>query len=141
MGTWDIGFFDNDMACDWENEIKKDMDLEYIEITLLPILEGEDQTSDDDLDIDLTNRGLAAADALARLMGIDREKSSYTKHIDAWAENFTGEVPESLKKLAIDVLEKIKSNDSEIHLFWKIRGMETEWIDSITALQDQLKGN
>lgn len=140
MGTWDIGFFDNDMACDWENEIKNQMNLQYIEITLLPVLEGTESSSDEELDIDLANRGLAAADALARLAGKERVKNSYTKHIDAWAENFTDDIPENLIQLALDVLERVKSENSELHMYWKIRGQESEWFEHINRLRDQLKG-
>lgn len=139
MGTWDIGFFDNDMACDWENEIKNQMDLQYIEITLLPVLENVD-SSVDELDIDLANRGLAAADALARLAGKEREKSSYTQHIDTWAEDFSDTIPDSLIELAINVLERVKSENSELHMYWKIRGQETEWLERINELKDQLEG-
>lgn len=134
MGTWDIGFFDNDMACDWENGIKTNQNLSYIKDALLPVLEDKEDT----LDIDETNRSLAAAESLSRLLGYESEHNSYTKHIDRWAADFHDEIPVSLIKLAIDSLEKVLGVDSEIRQYWKIRGEANNWEKSILELKERL---
>lgn len=134
MGTWDIGFFDNDMACDWENGIKENQELSYIKDAFIPVLENKEES----LDIDKANRSLAAAESLARLLGYGAEQNSYTKHIDKWAQGFDKSVPESLILLAVDSLEKVVGIDSEIGQYWKIRGEFDNWKKSITELKERL---
>lgn len=134
MGTWDIGFFDNDMACDWENGIEKNRSLSYIENTLNSVLED----SEDTLDIDLGNRGLAAAESLARLLGSTTFKNSYTEHIDKWAEEFNEEIPSSLIEKAINALGKILEVSSEVKQFWKIRGELNNWKPKVIELKKRL---
>ncbi len=137
MGTWDIGFFDNDMACDWENGITKNQNLSYIKNALLPVIEGKEDT----LDIAEASRALAAAESLARLLGYGSEKNSYTKHIDYWAAAFDEEIPDSLIKLAIGSLEKVLGMDSEIRQYWTIRGEIKNWEKSIIELKERLLTN
>ncbi len=137
MGTWDIGFFDNDMACDWENGIKKNQNLSYIKDALLPVIESIEES----LDIDEANRAIAAAESLSRLLGSGSEQNSYTKHIDKWAEEFDEVIPESLISLAVDSLEIVLGMDSEIRQYWKIRGEFDNWKESISGLKERLLTN
>lgn len=135
VGTWEIGFFDNDMACDWENEINTDTTLTYIEQAFTPVINNQD----DSLDIDLANRSLAAAEALARVLKKDGEHNSYTKHLDSWIEQTDIEVPSSLTKLALDTIELVIDSESELMQYWKIRGEFDNWISLIEQLKDRLK--
>lgn len=134
MGTWDIGFFDNDMACDWENEIKEIKTLSHIEDTLKPVIENKDES----LDIDLANRALAGAEALARLLLNDGEHNSYTKHLDRWVKEFNNPIPDKLLNLALKSLDKVLSSESELLQFWKIRGEYNNWSKNIHKLKERL---
>lgn len=136
MGTWDIGFFDNDMACDWENELSENKNILHIEKALNDVI---NDTDDEGLDIDIANKAIAASEALARLLGNDGEHNSYTEHLDKWAEEFDEELPESLLKLALDALNIVQSLNSEVRQFWTIRGEYTAWNDSIENLKGRLK--
>lgn len=135
MGTWDIGFFDNDMACDWENEINADTKITHIEQALIPVINSQE----DSLDIDLANRSLAAADALARLLKKDGEHNSYTEHLDNWIDQTDIEVPSALIKLSLDTIERVISSNSELMQYWKLRGELENWITLIEQLKDRLK--
>ncbi|MBN2616999.1 MAG: DUF4259 domain-containing protein [Spirochaetales bacterium] len=135
MGTWDIGFFDNDMACDWENGIKENKNLNYIKDTFIPILENKEDT----LDIDLANKALAAAETLAKLLGKESEHSTYTKHADNWSETFSGSIDNELIEIAIKSVEKIISSDSELLQYWLLRGEKNEWLNRIEDLKYRLK--
>ena len=136
MGTWDIGFFDNDMACDWENEIKNNNNLSYIESTLNPVLKNKE----DFLDIDLANKAIAASDSIARLLGSNSEKNSYTTHIDTWAKDFKQEISQELINKAIIVLGKVLESNSELKQFWTLRGDFENWKTQIVALKEFLLG-
>lgn len=134
MGTWDIGFFDNDMACDWENNIKNNRELFYIEETLNHVLDNTEES----LDIDISNKALAAAESLARLLGTTSGSSSYTEHIDKWAEEFSDSVDIKLIKKAITALGMILSSNSELKQFWTLRGEYSKWESSIKDLEKRL---
>lgn len=134
MGTWDIGFFDNDMACDWENEINSKTSLKYIEDALTPVVNNKEEF----LDIDLANRALAAAEAIAIILGKDSINSSYTEHLDKWAKDYDKEIPKELLKLAINAIDKVLASNSELKQFWKIRAEHDDWLDIIEKLKDKL---
>jgi len=135
LGTWDIGFFDNDMACDWENSIKDNRDLSYIESAIDHVLEN----TEDSLDIDISNKALAAAESLARLLGTSSGSSSYTEHIDKWAKEFSDSVDIKLINKTITALEMILSSNSELKQFWTLRGEYSKWESSIKDLENRLK--
>ncbi len=135
MGTWDIGYFDNDMACDWENEIESNMNLSYITDALNPVITN----SEDSLDVDLANKALAASETLARLLNRDGERNSYTKHVDKWVDDFNEIISDDLIELALKSITKILSKDSELNQFWSLRGEFDTWSDSIRLLQERLK--
>ncbi|MGL1893941.1 MAG: DUF4259 domain-containing protein [Spirochaetaceae bacterium] len=137
MGTWDIGFFDNDMACDWENGLVESKSLGYIEDAISPVLTDTDDT----LDIDIANKALAASEALARLLGHDGEHTSYTDHIDNWVKEFTDPIPEELLQKALESLEIVQGSNSEIKQYWKIRGELDNWQSNIQNLKNRLVPN
>lgn len=134
MAIWDLGFFDNDMACDWENDIKNNCNLTYIESALNPLLSCDD----DSLDIDLSCKALAACESLARLRNNQGETSSYTKHLDDWVKEFNDEIPNDLINLAKNVIEKISSNDSELKQYWTLRGEKDQWLTKLNNLKERL---
>lgn len=134
MGTWDIGFFDNDMACDWENNIDDNSNISIIEKALIPVLEN----NEDSLDIDLANKALAAAEALARLLNHDGEQTTYTEHLDSWVKTFNGEISRNLIDMAMKCIVKITSMDSELKQYWTLRGEIDQWISNISSLEKRL---
>ena len=135
MGTWDIGFFDNNMACDWENDITVNTDIKYIENTLKEACNN----SEDELDIDIANRALAAADALARLLGSPGEENSYTENLELWVKSYKKEIPLELKKLALQAIDNVLSPESELKQYWKIRPENDDWLQLTQKLKDRLK--
>ncbi len=97
MAIWDMGFFENDMACDWENNIDEKSTLSYIESAITPILDE----SEDIIDIDICCKCLAACEALRKLVLKDGESTTYTKHLEWWVEAFSKDVPNELKVFAL----------------------------------------
>lgn len=134
MGTWDIGFFDNDMACDWENNVNDNSEISIIKNALTPVLEN----NEDSLCIDLANKALAAAEALARLINKDGERTTYTEHLDSWVENYNGEIPRELIIDAVYCIDKILASDSELKQYWSLRGEFEHWNSNITKLRMRL---
>lgn len=134
MGTWDIGFFDNDMACDWENSLKDSKDMAKIRKPFEKVISNKDDT----LDIDLANRALASAEALCRLIHKDGERTSYTTHIDAWVDDFSQVISPEYKELAIKAVELIIKDDSELKQYWKLRGELDSWLPKVSNLLQRL---
>lgn len=135
MAIWDIGFFDNDMACDWENEITNNKNVNYIENTIRYVLNNEE----DILDIDISCKALAACEALARLVTKEGESSSYTKHLDEWANESDIYPSKELIDSAINCIDIITSSCSELKQYWTIRGELENWNNKIMKLKERLE--
>lgn len=135
MAIWDVGFFDNDMACDWENEITNNRNSNYIESALLPVINNDEDT----LDIDISCKALAACEALARLIVKEGESSSYTKHLDKWVDESDITPSKELIKTAIYCIESITSAGSELKQYWTLRGELDNWNNKIVNLRKRLE--
>src|SRR5215813_6581737 len=82
MGTWGVGTFENDDACDFADEVAKGSNLVKIEAALDRVLKaGKDYLEAPD-----ATEALAAADIVARLAGRFGERTAYTEEIDKWVE-------------------------------------------------------
>lgn len=134
MGTWDIGFFDNDMACDWENDVNDNSEISIIRDALTPVLEDNEES----LCIDLANKALAASEALARLINKDGEKTAYTVHLDSWVDNYKENIPRRLISDAVSCIDKILSSHSELKQYWSLRGEFEQWRCNILSLKERL---
>ena len=92
MGSWGIGFFDNDTACDWAYELADSVDLSIIEQAFDRVL----QASDDYMEAPEAEEALAAAEVVARLQGNWGPRNAYTETVDAWVEQTVLEVSEGV---------------------------------------------
>lgn len=134
MGTWDIGFFNNDMACDLENSLKENKSLTVLEEALDLVINDKEEN----LDIDLANKALAASEGLARLIHKDGDRNSYTKHIDRWADSFSSTIDQMLKDKAIMCIDIVSKQESELSQYWKIRPERENWLASLDKLKKRL---
>lgn len=135
MGIWGIGYFENDMACDWENELDDNFTISHIENAINQILESTEET----LDVDVANRAIAASESISKLLKHGGESSSFTPHIDKWTQDFDSELPKDLVEKATEALQLILNENSEIRQFWKLRGEVEDWEIKIKDLSNRLK--
>ena len=134
MGIWDIGFFDNDIACDWENQLKHRKELNYIETEFRELLTN----TEDVIDIELASKSLAAAEALARLVLKDGESTTYTKHLDSWVQDGQLGIKADLVTMAIKSVTKNIELDSELKQLLTLRGDYLPWCKEVENLLKRL---
>ncbi len=131
MGTWDVGSFDNDDAADWAFELEECGDLSVIENAIASALDaGEDY-----LEAPAATVAIAAVETLARLQGFWGERSAYTEAVDAWVERVKLPVPPALAAQAVQALDRILGEQSELRELWE----ESEEFDAWKATVAELR--
>jgi hypothetical protein len=134
MGAWGIDIFENDMACDWVNELEGTSDLSLIESTLDEVL----NVGADYLDADLAQEALAAAETVARLKGNWGIRDSSTETIDKWVEANRLIPPQALIEKALKAIERVLSGPSELLELWSEGEDFTVWEESVKDLSKRL---
>lgn len=137
MGTWDIGSFDNDDAADWAYELEDCGDLSVIENAIASALDADD----DYLEAPSATVAIAAVETLARLQGNWGERSAYTETADAWVERVKLPVPRTLAAQAVQALDRILGEQSELRELWEESEEFDEWKASIAELRGRVRTN
>jgi hypothetical protein len=132
VGAWGSGSFENDTACDWAYGLEKESDLRYVERALERV-----ESSDGNLDADVAQEAIAAAEVAARLLGRGGERSSYTATVDDWVAAHPIEPPRELIQRAIAVLRRILTPPSELRELWEESDLEG-WEAAIHDLLERL---
>ncbi|MEU9305629.1 DUF4259 domain-containing protein [Streptomyces sp. NPDC048269] len=131
MGTWDIGPFDNDTAADFGGDLDEAA-MEERESMIRRVLERAAAPADH-LDAPDAERAVAAA-ALVAAQHPDGE---------AACSNYgpsepLPELPEDLRMLAVDALEQVIAELSELAELWGEAVDGPKWRQDITRLRDVL---
>lgn len=137
MGAWASDTFGNDTACDWANELEKVEDLNFVEETLDAVLElGEEY-----LDSDEACRALSACEVIARLKGRHGLQNSYSEAVDKWVKAHPIEPPQELVVKAVDTIDRILGQDSELVELWSDAGEAkyAEWRGLVLDLRNRVQ--
>jgi hypothetical protein len=131
MGTWDIGPFDNDTAADFGGDLDEAA-LEEREAMIRSALKRA-AASADFLDTSDGERAVAAA-ALVVAQHPDGERacSNYGP------SEPLPELPADLRTLAVDALDQVVSERSELAELWDDAADGSKWRHDITRLRDVL---
>ncbi|MEV6655203.1 DUF4259 domain-containing protein [Streptomyces sp. NPDC051219] len=131
MGTWDIGPFDNDTAADFGGDLDEAA-LEERESMIRGVLKRAADPADH-LDTSDGERAVAAA-ALVVAQHPDGEPacSNYGP------SEPLPELPADLRMLAIDALDQVVSELSELAELWAEAANGPKWRQDITRLRDVL---
>ena len=135
MGAWSSDPFGNDSACDWVYTLEETDDLSFIQSTLESVL----LAGDDYLDSCEAEEAVAAADTLARLKGRFSIQNSYTESVDAWVAAHPITPPASLINTALEALERIHTDPSELLELWKDSDEFSVWMEHLNELKERLK--
>jgi hypothetical protein len=134
VGTWGIGAFDNDTACDWAYELAESADLSLLERAFARVLEARDE----DLDVPEAEEALAAGEVVARLQGNWGPRNAYTKDVDAWVEQNKFEISEHLVTRAKAAIERVLSPPSELLKLWQETSEFEAWRAGLDGLKDRV---
>jgi septation ring formation regulator EzrA len=135
MGAWDSDPFGNDTALDWSYSLEDYEGLELIEETLAKIEEMDDEY----VEAPDAEQAIAAADTLARLKGKAYVKNSHTEAVDAWVAEQDLEVPQDLIDLALEVIDRIQSEPSELLELWEESENFAAWKKHLKDLKKRLQ--
>ena len=147
MGSWGTGIFENDSAADWAASCASASGLSAIEQAFDALLDDSDPDDPDAvvfIDADDAVHAVTAADALARLLGIERPTNAYCEVLAAWADEKREALalPADLVSRAIYALDGVLSDGCELAQMWAEDGRESpayqEWRASITELRGRL---
>ncbi|MFG3399226.1 DUF4259 domain-containing protein [Streptomyces parvus] len=131
MGTWDIGPFDNDTAADFADELDEAA-LEEREAMIRGVLKRAAGPADF-LGIYDGERAVgAAALVVAQHSDGDQPRSNYGP------SEPLPELPADLRMLAIEALNQVVSNRSELAELWAEAANWSKWSQNITRLRDVL---
>ena len=121
MGAWGAGIFENDTACDFAAEVVNGAGLQALVQALDRVLiPAKDCLLARDAD-----RGLAAAEIVARLNGSPGEQTAYTAEIDTWIEGSSTPISDELLEKARRAIARILTEPSELVELWT----ESEYFD------------
>ena len=134
MGTWGAGTLDNDTAVDWMYGLGEVSDLSLIEGTLDRALAvgGEYLEAPD------AEEALAAAEAVARMLGNFGVRNDYTQGMDDWVAYMNRLPPSELVAKAQRIVTRIQEAPSELLELWSKSDKSTVWTQSLADLARRL---
>ncbi|MCC6899205.1 MAG: DUF4259 domain-containing protein [Polyangiaceae bacterium] len=134
MGAWDVGTFDNDTASDWAYELHGSEDLGLVESAIEAVL----ITASDYLDADEACEALAACEVLARLRGRWGDRTPHTEAVDGWVEAHPMSPPEDLLARAVEAIDRILAEASELRELWDESDEGDKWRATVAELRARL---
>jgi Domain of unknown function (DUF4259) len=134
MGTWGTGTLDNDTAVDWMYGLGEVSDLSLIEGTLDRALAvgGEYLEAPD------AEEALAAAEAVARMLGNFGVRNDYTQAMDDWVAYMNRLPPPELVAKAQRIVARIQERPSELLERWEKSDKSAAWSRSLADLAMRL---
>ncbi|SEF87361.1 protein of unknown function [Thermomonospora echinospora] len=128
MGTWDVGPFDNDTAADFAGRLDDLPEQERpaaIRAVLTAVLAEQDY-----LDSDYAVEAVAAAALIAaQCPGGRPVDSAYGP------DKPVPELPADLRPLAVQAIDRILGEDSELQQLWDDGGVNRAWHDEMDGLR------
>lgn len=147
MGSWGAGIYENDSAADWAAWLAKSEGFSRIEAAF-SALRGEADEADPNavvfVDADDAIHAIAAADIVARLLGVERAQTAYCEQAVQWVEARRGRLTVSAELVdnALAALELAAAPQSELYEMWADNGKDSPgflaWKASLAELREQL---
>jgi hypothetical protein len=134
MGTWGAGPLDNDTAMDWMYGLGEVADLSLIEGTLDRALACGEAF----LDSADAEEGIAAAEAVARLLGNFGVRNDHTRLMDDWVSWMPEKPPLELLEKAWRLVARVQRQPSELLDLWTGKGEAEAWLRALADLKLRL---
>ena len=134
MGTWGPGTLENDTAVDWMYGLGEVADFSLIEGTLDRAL----ACGNDWLEAADAEEGIAAAEAVARLLGNFGVRGDYTRPMDDWVSWMTERPSLELLTKARLIVIRVQQAPSELLELWTKSEAAETWSRSLRDLSIRL---
>jgi hypothetical protein len=134
MGTWGAGTLENDTAVDWLYGLGEVPDFSLIDGTLDRAL----AVGDDYLEAPEAEEAIAAAEAVARLLGNFGVRNDYTRPMDDWVSWMTERPSLELLTKAWRIVARVQQPPSELLELWSASDKADAWARSLADLAIRL---
>lgn len=144
MGAWGAGSFDNEIASSWAEDLLDGGDLDMVRDTLTTAAKCP---PDEYLESDEASEAIAAAEVVAAAMGRPVktiEMGTAGPHAVHWGKTHPGAGKEELVELALEAIDRIEADESELQEIWDAEespgaGMSSrEWHSEVEDLRNRL---
>ena len=133
MGAWSTEPFGNDEAGDWGYELEETADFSLVERAFDDVLEASYVESH------LGSIAVAAAEALAQLLGKGAQAEAPPEAVAAWVQKMAGQSPPAaLRTKALSALARALDSNSELNDLWQETEDYDAWKSSVLKLRDAL---
>ncbi len=131
MGAWGTGTFDNDDAADWAYELDDALDLS-------PARQALAATMDSDGYLEIPEGACAVAAAAVVAATFDGDLKGLPEEVGEWVDDHPGLASRGDARLAVDALERVLSEDSELRDLWDDAPEGAEWAKGLEKLCHRL---
>lgn len=131
MGARAHDSFGNDSACDWALELEASRDLSLVEAAIAAVLE----VGGDYLEATAATECIAAAEAVARLLGRFGVRDAYSEPLDVWVAKVGIRPDADLIARTLSALDRIVSEPSELLFLWQDSGAVEDWLATVAELR------
>jgi hypothetical protein len=131
MGAWGIGTFENDDAADWAYELEDALDLE-------PVRRALAATVDSDGYLEIPEAACAVAAAAVVASSFDGDLKGLPEEIGEWVDGHLDEATRGDGRLAVDAIDRVMSEESELRNLWAEVPQGPRWAEEIEKLRQRL---
>ena len=131
MGAWGTGAFDNDDAADWAYELEESADL-------TPARQALAATMDGDGYLELPEGACAVAAASVVAATFDGHLKGLPDEVVEWVDAHPDIASRGDARLAVDALERVTSEESELRGLWDEAREGPQWTEGIQKLRQRL---
>jgi len=131
MGAWGTGPFDNDDAGDWAYELE-----EASELT--PVRQALAATTDTDGCLEVPEGACAMAAAAVVAASFDGNLAGLPGAVVAWIGGHPDAATRQDARLAVDALERVTSEESELQNLWATTPDGPQWALGVETLRRRL---
>jgi hypothetical protein len=135
MGSWGVGTFDNDAACDWATKLEAAQDLSAVRQAIGRAL----SVGDAYLDANVACEALAACEVIARLKDNWGPLNPYTKRIDSWVASHHVTPQLGLVQAAVSPIDRVLAQPSELLELWSEGDDYENWLESVRDLRNRVR--
>lgn len=131
MGAWGTGTFDNDDAADWAYELEDASEL-------TPARQALAATMDTDGYLEIPEGACAVAAAGVVAASFDGNLKGLPEHVAEWIDDHPDLAGRADARLAVDALERVMSEESELRNLWADAPEGAQWAEGIEKLRHRL---
>ena len=131
MGAWGTGAFDNDDAAEWAYELEESADL-------TPARQALSATMDNDVYLERPEGACAVAAASVVAASFDGHLKGLPEEVADWVDAHPDIASRGDARLAVDALERVMSEESELRGLWRDAPEGPAWAQEIDKLRQRL---